>query len=123
MKMAHTCYRVKDLEASIKFYDEALGFKEKRRLDFPENGFTLVYLALPSSEHELELTYNYGHLGYELGNGYGHIALSTDDLEGSHAKHKAAGYDVSELIGLTGTNISFYFIKDPDGYQIEVMRA
>jgi len=122
MKMLHTCYRVKDLEASLKFYEGALGFKEKRRLDFPEHKFTLVYLTLPGDEHELELTYNYGHSAYDLGDGYGHIAISTDDIEGNHAKHKAAGYDVSDLSGLPGKDILFYFIKDPDGYKIEMVR-
>ena len=122
MKMLHTCYRVKDLEASIKFYEGALGFKEKRRMDFPEHKFTLVYLTLPGDEHELELTYNYDHPSYDLGNGYGHIAVSTSDIEGSHAKHKAAGYDVTDLSGLPGKDILFYFIKDPDGYKIEVVR-
>ena len=123
MKMLHTCYRVKDLEASLKFYEEALGFKEKRRMDFPEHKFTLVYLTLPGDEHELELTYNYDHPDYNLGDGYGHIAISTDDLEESHAKHKAAGYDVTDLGGLPGKGLLFYFIKDPDGYKIEMVRA
>ena len=123
MKMLHTCYRVKDLEASLKFYIEALGFKEKRRMDFPEHKFTLVYLTLPGDEHELELTYNYDHPGYDLGNGYGHIAISTNNIEESHAKHKAAGYDVTDLSGLPGKDILFYFIKDPDGYKIEMVLA
>ena len=123
MKMLHTCYRVKNLEVSLKFYKEALGFTEKRRRDFAEDGFTLVYLVLPGSEHELELTYNYNHPGYDLGNGFSHIAVGTDDLEGLHAKHKSAGYNITELIGLPGTPPSYYFITDPDGYDIEVVRV
>ena len=122
MKMLHTCYRVKDLDASLKFYQNALGFVEKRRREFPDDGFTLVYLIIPGSEHELELTYNYNHPGYELGNGYSHIAVGTDDLEGLHAKSKAAGYKVTELTGLPGNPPSYYFITDPDGYDIEVVR-
>ena len=66
MKMAHTCYRVKDLDASIKFYQEAFGFEEKRRRDFLEYEFTLVYLTLPGDDYELELTYNYNHEAYDL---------------------------------------------------------
>ena len=122
MKMLHTCYRVKNLEASMKFYTEALGFAEKRRRDFPNDGFTLVYLTLPGSEHELELTYNYGHPGYTLGDGYSHIAVGTEDLEGCYEKHQADGYQVSDLHGLPGSPPAYYFITDPDGYDIEVIR-
>lgn len=122
MKMAHTCVRVKDLEASLAFYQEAFGFEESRRRDFPENEFTLVYLTLPGDDYELELTYNYDHPGYDLGDGYGHIAISTDDLEKLHEQHKAAGFDVTDLKGLPGTSPSYYFVKDPDGYKIEVIR-
>ena len=96
MKMAHTCVRVKDLEASLDFYQKAFNFEESRRRDFPENKFTLVYLTLPGDDYELELTYNYDHEAYDLGNGYGHIAISTDDLEGLHEKHQAAGFTRSE---------------------------
>ena len=123
MKMLHTCYRVTDLEASVKFYKEALSFEEKRRNDFPEDEFTLVYLALPGCEHELELTYNYNHPAYELGNGYSHIAVSSDDLEGLHKKHKDAGYEVTDLYGLPGSPPNYYFITDPDGYETEIIRA
>ena len=122
MKMAHTCVRVKDLEASVTFYQDALNFQEKRRRDFPEHKFTLVYMTLPNDPYELELTYNYGHPGYDLGNGYGHIAITTDDLEGLHAKHQAAGYEVTDLKGLPGVPPSYYFIMDPDGYKIEMIR-
>ena len=97
MKMAHTCVRVKDLEASLDFYQKAFNFEESRRRDFPENKFTLVYLTLPGDDYELELTYNYDHEAYDLGNGYGHIAISTDDLEGLHEKHQAAGFTVTDL--------------------------
>ena len=122
MKFVHTCYRVKDLEASVKFYQEALGFEEIRRSDFPEHKFTLVYMTLPGDTMELELTYNYDHPGYEIGTGYGHIALTTPDLEALHAKHIAAGYEVTDLKGLPGTPPGYYFVTDPDGYKIEVIR-
>lgn len=122
MKMAHTCVRVKDLEASLKFYQEAFDFVETRRRDFPENKFTLVYLSLPEDDYELELTYNYDHPGYDLGDGYGHIAIATKDLEALHEKHQGAGFNVTDLKGLPGTSPSYYFIVDPDGYKIEVIR-
>ena len=123
MKFVHTCYRVKNLEESVKFYKNAFDFEEKRRVDFPEHKFTLVYLALPGDTNELELTYNYDHPEYELGNGYGHIAIAVADLEGLHAKHKEAGYEVTKLMGLPKTPPGYYFIVDPDGYKIEVIRS
>lgn len=122
MKMAHTCVRVKDLEASVKFYQEAFGFEESRRRDFPDSKFTLVYLTLPGDEYELELTHNYDHAAYDLGDGYGHIAISSDDLEKLHEEHKNKGFNVTDLKGLPGTDPSYYFITDPDGYKIEVIR-
>lgn len=121
--MAHTCYRVADLKESVKFYTEAFDFEVSRERDFPEYKFTLVYLTLPGSNYELELTYNYDHGAYELGDGYGHIAISVEDLEDLYEKHKAAGYDVTDLKGLPGFPPGYYFIKDPDGYKIEVIRT
>ncbi|WP_326716541.1 lactoylglutathione lyase [Vagococcus jeotgali] len=122
MKMAHTCVRVKDLDASLDFYQKAFDFEISRRRDFPDSKFSLVYLTLPGDDYELELTYNYDSDGYDLGNGYGHIAIATDDLEGLHAKHKAAGFDVTDLKNLPGVPPSYYFVIDPDGYKIEVIR-
>ncbi|MBU0279190.1 VOC family protein [Gemella sp. zg-1178] len=121
-QMAHTCYRVADLEKSIKFYTEAFDFKVSRKRDFPEYKFTLVYLTLPDDAYELELTYNYGHGAYEIGNGYGHIAIAVENLEELHAKHKDGGYNVTELKGLPGSSAGYYFITDPDGYKVEVIR-
>ncbi|MGT2933287.1 lactoylglutathione lyase [Streptococcus catagoni] len=121
MKSLHTCIRVKDLEKSIAFYTEAFPFKEKRRKDFPDDRFTLVYLALEDDSYELELTYNYGHEAYDLGNGYGHIALGTKDFEKRHENHKKAGYSVTDIKGLSDQSTQFYFIEDPDGYKIEVI--
>ena len=92
------------------------------RRDFPDSKFTLVYLTLPGDEYELELTYNYDHAAYDLGDGYGHIAISSDDLEKLHEEHKNKGFNVTDLKGLPGTDPSYYFITDPDGYKIEVIR-
>lgn len=122
-KMLHTCIRVMDLEKSIKFYEKALGLKEKSRKDFPEGKFTLVYLENELADHELELTYNYGQeKPYDLGNAYGHIALAVENLEVSREKHIEMGIETTKLMGLPGTEPSYYFITDPDGYQIEIMR-
>ncbi|MDK2917479.1 MAG: lactoylglutathione lyase [Candidatus Petromonas sp.] len=122
--MLHTCIRVMDLEKSLKFYKEALGLVEKERKDFPEYEFTLVYLSDESGHYELELTYNYNQdKPYEIGNGFSHIAVSVDDLEGSREKHKEMGYEVTELMGLPGSPPKYYFVTDPDGYEVEIIRA
>ncbi|WNZ89433.1 VOC family protein [Streptococcus iniae] len=121
MKALHTCIRVKDLEASIAFYTQAFPFKETRRRDFPDSKFTLVYLALEGEDYELELTYNYDHEAYDLGNGYGHIAIGSDDFQNCYQAHKVAGYPVTDIKGLTDKSARYYFIQDPDGYKIEVI--
>jgi len=121
--MLHTCIRVKDLDASLKFYKEALGLFETRRKDFPEHKFTLVYLSNEEGGYEIELTYNYDvEKPYDLGNGFSHIAVGTEDLEGMREKHIALGYEVTPLKGLPGSAPTYYFVTDPDGYKIEVIR-
>lgn len=123
-KMLHTCIRVMDLEKSLKFYKEALGFVETQRKDFPENEFTLVYLSDKSGKYELELTYNYDQEEpYEIGNGFSHIAVSVENLEESQKIHKNMGYKVTELKGLPGSPPKYYFVTDPDGYDVEIIRA
>lgn len=123
IKMLHACLRVENLEASQKFYEEAFGFKETRRKDYPDYQFTLVYLALPGDEFEIELTYNYNHGAYVVGDGFSHLAVSSDDLEGDHDKHKALGYKTTDISGLPGSPGQYYFVTDPDGYRVEVIRA
>lgn len=123
-KMLHTCIRVMDLEKSLDFYEKALGLRISRKKDFPEDGFTLVYLTDSTGSYELELTYNYGREeAYEIGNGFSHIALSSEDLEESWKKHKDMGYKTTDLMGLPGEKPRYYFITDPDGYDIEIIRA
>lgn len=124
-KMAHTMYRVLDLERSIKFYNEALGFEEVKRRDEKEYKFTLVFLGDGNDKsHQLELTYNYDQeTPYDLGTGYGHLAVTVDDLEASHATHEAMGFDPTVPKGLSGDGKPrYYFITDPDGYRIEIIR-
>lgn len=122
-KMLHTCIRVMDLDKSLKFYTEGLGFKESSRKDFPESEFTLVYLTDKEENYEIELTYNYNpDKPYEIGNGFAHIAVSTPDLEGSRKRHMDMGYQVTELMGLPGSKPKYYFVTDPDGYDVEVIR-
>ena len=121
--MLHTCIRVKNLEKSLKFYSEALGLIETSRKDFPEHEFTIVYLSDENNAYELELTYNYNQeTPYEIGNGFSHIAVGASDLEGLREEHIAKGYEVTPLKGLPGEAPRYYFVTDPDGYKVEVIR-
>ena len=120
--MIHVCLRVLDLEASERFYANAFGFEVSRKKDYPEN-FTLLYMVAPGAPFELELTYNYDQTEpYELGNGYSHVAVGVDNLEEAHQQHSTAGFEVTPLKGLPGSPPRFYFITDPDGYKVEVVR-
>lgn len=123
-KLLHTCIRVRDLEKSLEFYERALGLRETRRKEFPLEDFSLVFLSDERRQYEIELTYNYDRSeAYAIGNGFGHIALSAEDLEESHKRHTEMGYRVSKLMGLPGSPPRFYFITDPDGYEIEIVRT
>lgn len=122
MKMLHTCIRVQHLDQSLAFYEKAFGFKEKKRLDYPEHTFTIVYLGLENDDYELELTYNYNHEPYNIGDGYGHIALGVDAFEELHDSQMAAGYPVTDYKGLPDSSVRYYFVTDPDGYKIEVIQ-
>lgn len=122
-KFLHTCYRVKDIEASKRFYIEHLGFEVSREKNFPEDKFTLVYLKVPGYDYELELTYNYDQEEpYTIGDGYGHIAIGVDDLEAFHEELSKTDYEVGEFKALSDNSDNYFFVKDPDGYKIEVIQ-
>ena len=122
-KPIHGMIRVLDEARSLAFYDTAFGLKVADRLDFPD--FTLVYLRTAESDFELELTVNKGRTEpYEIGDGYGHLAVSVADLEAEHARLTAAGLAPRKLVEFApaGEVVGrFFFIADPDGYQIEVL--
>lgn len=122
-KAIHSMIRVLNEERALAFYDKAFGLKVVERLDFDD--FTLIYLANAESEFELELTVNKGQADpYELGNGYGHLAVSVDDLDAEHARFEAEGLKPRKVVAFapSGTLIGrFFFVADPDGYQIEVL--
>lgn len=123
-QMIHSCIRVMNLETSEQFYQRAFGFEVARRLDFPDQKFTLSYLRAPGGKFELELTWNHDRSEpYELGNGYSHLAVGVEDLESSHKRHAELGLDPRPLKGLAGGEARFYFIADPDGYMVEVVRT
>lgn len=122
--MIHTMIRVLDEARSLDFYERAFGLRVAERFDF--EGFTLVYLSNDDATHELELTINKDQSApYDLGNGYGHIAVSVDDVESEHRRIKDAGLaakDVKELKHEGKTLGRFFFMEDPDGYKIEVLQ-
>jgi lactoylglutathione lyase len=117
----HTCVRVRDLEASLRFYG-ALGFEERGRLNFA-SAFN-VYLGLPGGGDVLELTVNDGRAEpYDLGDGYGHIALTVDDLDGTLIRLEEAGIRPEFAPYAPGgrTEYRICFLADPDGYRIELI--
>lgn len=123
-KMIHSMVRVLDEARSVAFYDTAFGLKVAERLDFPN--FTLVYLSNAESSFELELTINKGETTpYALGNGYGHLAVSVDDLEAEHQRMTEAGLSPRKIVNFAPAGevvAKFFFIQDPDGYEIEVLQ-
>jgi lactoylglutathione lyase len=123
-KMIHSMIRVLDEARSIEFYRTAFGLEVADRLDF--DSFTLIYLSNAETGFELELTVNKSQTEpYDLGNGYGHLAFVVDDVDALHAKLTDAGYAPRKLVDFApaGDVIArFFFIQDPDGYEIEVLR-
>nr|WP_244151820.1 VOC family protein [Malonomonas rubra] len=121
--MIHICYRVMDLDASEEFYRKAFGFEVSRKKDYPEGRFTLSYMTSAELPFELELTYNYDQKEpYVIGDGYSHLAVGVTDLEASHKRHSEMGLQVTPLKGLEAGNPRFYFVTDPDGFRVEVVR-
>ena len=125
MRILHTMLRVGDLERSIDFYTNVLGMKLLRRNDYPEGKFTLAFVGYgPESEGAvLELTHNWDTKAYELGTGYGHVALEVDDAYATCAEVKKRGGTVTREAGPMkhGTTV-IAFVEDPDGYKIEFIQ-
>ncbi len=114
-KMVHENYNVSYLEKSLKFYEEALGLHESRRIE--NENFTIVYVKNESSTFELELTWLKDHpQKYDLGECEFHLAFVTDDYEGAHKKHEGMG-----CICFENKEMGIYFIEDPDGYWLEIV--
>ncbi|KJY90482.1 lactoylglutathione lyase [Pseudoalteromonas piscicida] len=122
-KMIHSMIRVKDADRSIKFYHDVFALVVKRRIDF--NDFSLIYLGNNETSFELELTWNHDTtVGYTIGNGYGHLAFATDSLQAIYSKAQENSYCPKEIKDFYNQNVliaRFFFIKDPDGYDIEVI--
>lgn len=122
-KAVHSMIRVLDEARSVDFYREAFGLAVAQRVDFAD--FTLVYLSNPEADFELELTVNKGRTEpYDLGDGYGHLAVVVADLEAEHARLTAAGLGPRKVVDFCNEGVRvarFFFVADPDGYQIEVI--
>lgn len=116
--------RVLDEQRSVDFYSRAFDLAIFERFDFET--FTLVYLKSDESDFELELTVNKGQkVPYELGNGYGHLAVSVEDLDAEHARLTDLGVNPRDIVAFNHEDAlmaRFFFIKDPDGYDIEVLQ-
>ncbi len=125
MRILHTMLRVGDLPRSITFYTDVLGMKLLRQHDYPDGKFTLAFVGHQSEQDGavIELTYNYGVEKYQLGSGYGHIAIEVDDAAAACARTKARGGKVTREAGAMqhGTTI-IAFVEDPDGYKIEFIQ-
>ena len=124
-KAIHVMVRVRDLDASLKFYERAFGMKLADRYDF--DGFTLAYLRNPENDFEIELTWNHGRAEpYELGTGYGHVAFTVADLDSEHKRLNDLGIGplpIKEFHRDGGLMARFFFVQDPDGYKIEVLQT
>lgn len=122
-KMIHSMIRVLEEERSVSFYKQAFGLEIADRLDFET--FTLIYMSNAESEFELELTVNKGREeAYDLGTGYGHLAVSVSDLDSEHARLTDLGLNPNKIVEFNRDGVliaRFFFITDPDGYKIEVL--
>jgi lactoylglutathione lyase len=118
--------RVGDLEKSLDFYTDVLGMKLLRKADYPDGRFTLAFVGYDSEENTsvLELTHNWDTKSYELGSGYGHVAIGVDDAKAACDAVRARGGKVTREAGPMkhGTTV-IAFVEDPDGYKIELIQG
>jgi len=125
MRILHTMLRVGDLQRSLDFYTGVLGMKLLRKKDYPEGKFTLAFVGYGGEEETavLELTHNWDTKAYELGSGYGHVAIEVEDAYKACAAVKARGGKVTREAGPMkhGTTV-IAFVEDPDGYKIEFIQ-
>jgi len=122
MELIHTCYRIGDIDRSVEFY-EALGFEERRRMPIRDEAIN-VFMGLPGDGDRLELTYNHGVDSYELGTGYNHIALLVDDLDGTLERLATEGIEPERPPYRPGGRTEGHriaFVRDPDGYRVELI--
>ncbi len=124
MRLLHTMLRVGDLEKSIAFYRDVLGMQLLRRNDYPEGKFTLAFLGYGEEAENtvLELTHNWDTEHYDLGDGYGHIAIGVDDVYAACERIRASGGKVVREPGpMKHGSTVLAFVEDPDGYKVELL--
>jgi lactoylglutathione lyase len=120
VELIHTCYRITDPAGSLAFY-EALGFEKRRELPIRDEAIN-IFMGLPGDDDRLELTYNFGVDSYELGTGYGHVALTVDDLDGTLEQLGRQGIEPERppyTVREGGSRLCF--VRDPDGYRVELI--
>jgi lactoylglutathione lyase len=124
MKLLHTMIRVNDLDESIKFYCDLLGMKLLRKKDFPSGRFTNAFVGFGSESEEsvVELTYNWDTHQYDLGNGFGHLAVGVNDIyQTCEALRSKGGKVVREPGPMKHGGSDIAFVEDPNGYKIELI--
>lgn len=124
-RVMHTMIRVRDLDASLDFYTRLLGMKVLRRKDYPEGRFSLAFVGYgPEINHAVvELTHNWDQdKDYEIGTGYGHLAIAVDDIYATCAELKEKGAKVIREAGpMKNDTLHLAFVQDPDGYKVELI--
>lgn len=124
MRLLHTMIRVGDLQRSIDFYTEVLGMKLLRKKDYPEGKFTLAFVGYGDEKDNtvIELTHNWDTDSYDMGSGFGHLAIEVDDVYRATNEIRDRGGKILRDAGPmnAGTTI-IAFVEDPDGYQIELL--
>ena len=122
MRILHTMLRVGNMERSVKFYTEVLGMKLLRTTDRPEQKYSLAFVGFDDEKRAavLELTYNWDTHDYDVGTGFGHVAIGTPDIKATVERVRAAGGKVTREPGpVKGGTTVIAFVEDPDGYKIE----
>ena len=125
MKYLHTMIRVGNLDKSIEFYTDLLGMKLIKKKDYPHGEFTLAFLSFNENDNEpfLELTYNWGVSNYEIGKGFGHIALGVENIFSICDEIKMKGGKITREPGpMKGSTSILAFVEDPDGYKVELLQ-
>ena len=120
MEFLHTCYRIGDIDRSVRFY-ETLGFEERARMPIRDEAIN-VFMGLPGEDPRLELTYNHGVDAYDLGTGYNHIAVAVENLDGTLDRLGDQGIEPEKppyRVREGGSRLCF--VRDPDGYRIELI--
>lgn len=124
MRLLHTMIRVGDLQRSIDFYTRVLGMKLLRQKDYPDGKFTLAFVGYGDERDNtvIELTHNWDTDSYDMGNGFGHLAIEVDDVYGAaEAIRNSGGKIIREPGPMNAGTTIIAFVEDPDGYQIELL--